>query len=216
MSLVISAVKGSRGNFKGLQKNMTTLKTSTAIHSISTKSTVAKWARWALAVAIGGVAIGSADHANAQATLIPPDKMPDLTVAVSAPALTQAYDISALSMTVTNVPPAGNIPLRKIPNDDVLVTMDLAGFEPLFVQAPAGFTCQVGFHPYDTNFYYVSCWGKLRWGSSATVEVWAEGQVNCGTPAYTDAFAAYGGGQTDRTSANNRAITRSDFDICIN
>jgi len=195
---------------------MTTLKTSIAINSSSAKPVIARCARWALAVAIGGLAIGSADQANAQATLISPDKMPDLTVAVSAPPLMQAYDITALSMTATNVPPVGNIALRKIPTDDVVLTMDLAGFEPLFVQAPAGFTCQFGARPWDPNFYWVSCHGKLSWGSSGTVEVWAEAQVNCGTPAYTDAFAAYTGGRTDRTSANNRAISRSDFEVCIN
>lgn len=195
---------------------MTTLKTSIAVHSFSAKSAVAKCARWALAAAIGGLAIGSADQANAQATIISPDKMPDLTVAVSAPPLMQAYEITALSMTATNLPPSGNIALRKIPTDDVALTMDLAGLEPLFVQAPAGFTCQFGARPWDPNFYWVSCYGKLSWGSSATVEVWAEAQVNCGTPAYTDAYAAYTGGRTDRTLANNRAISRTDFEICIN
>ena len=195
---------------------MTTLKTSIATKSLSTKSAATKWARWALAAAIGGLAIGSTDYANAQATLIPPDKLPDLTVAVSAPPLMQAYEITALSMTATNLAPTANMVLRKIPKDDVVVTMDLAGFEPLFVQAPTGFTCQFGARPWDPNFYYVTCHGKLAWGSSATVEVWAEGQVNCGTPAYTDAAAAYTAGQTDRTFANNRSIARSDFDICIN
>lgn len=195
---------------------MTTLKTSIAIHSFSAKSAVTKCARWALAAAIGGLAIGSAEHANAQATLISPDKMPDLTAAVSAPPLMQAYEIAALSMTANNLPPNATTALRKIPIDDVVLTMDLAGFEPLFVQAPAGFTCQFGARPWDPNFYWVSCYGKLSWGSSATVEVWAEAQVNCGTPAYTDAFAAYSSGRTDRTLDNNRAITRSDFDICIN
>jgi len=195
---------------------MTTLKTSIAVPSISTKSAASKWLRWALAAAIGGLAVGSMDDAKAQATLIPPEKLPDLAVSVSAPPLMQAYEITSLSMTATNFAPTANMVLRKIPNDQVSVTMDLAGFEPLFVQAPAGFTCQFGARPYDTNFYYVSCYGKLAWGSSSTFEVWAEAQVNCGTPAYTDAYAAYTGGQTDRTSANNRAITRSDFDICIN
>jgi len=195
---------------------MTTLKTSSSVHALSTKSAASQWARWALAAAIAGLAIGSTDDANAQATLIPPDKLPDLTAAVSAPPLMQAYEIAALSMTATNLAPTANMLLRRVPNDDVVVTMDLAGFEPLFVQAPAGFSCQFGARPWDPNFYYVSCHGKLAWGSSATFEVWAEAQVNCGTPAYTDAFAAYTGGQTDRTFANNRSIARSDFDICIN
>lgn len=195
---------------------MTTLKTSIAIQSLSTKSAASKWARWALAAAIGGLAIGSAEHANAQATLIPPDKLPDLAIAVSAPPLMQAYEITALSMTATNFAPTAPMVLKKLPNDQVVMTMDLAGFEPLFVQAPAGFSCQFGSRPFDPNFHYVTCHGKLKWGSSATVEVWAEAQVNCGTPAYTDAATAYTAGQTDRTFANNRAITRSDFDICIN
>jgi len=195
---------------------MTTLKTSIAIQSLSTKSAATKWARWALAATIGGLAIGAADDANAQATLIPPDKLPDLAIAVSAPPLMQAYEITALSMTATNFAPTAPMVVKKLPNDQVVMTMDLAGFEPLFVQAPTGFTCQFGARTWDPNFYYVSCYGKLKWGSSATVEVWAEGQVTCGTPAYTDAFAAYTGGQSDRTFANNRSIARSDFDICIN
>jgi hypothetical protein len=195
--------------------NMTTLLSSIAVHTLSPKSAVAKCARWALAAAIGGLAIGSSGHANAQEILIAPDKQPDLTVAVSAPPVTQAYEIVALSMTANNLMPTRDVAYRKIPSDQVVVTMDLAGFEPLFVQAPAGFTCQFGAR-YDANFYYVTCHGSLKWGSNATFEVWAEPQVTCGTPAYTDAAAWYTAGQVDANLANNRAITRSDFEICIN
>jgi len=105
--------------------------------------------------------------------------------------------------------------VKKLPNDQVVMTMDLAGFEPLFVQAPTGFTCQFGARG-DKNFYYVVCNGSMQWGSGATIEVWAEPQVYCGTPTYVDASASYTNGQVDSTLDDNRAITRTDVENCIN
>ena len=196
---------------------MTTLLQSIVSHARSSKPSAANGARWAIALAIGALAIGSSGHARAQSIILDPNKQPDLNVSVSAPAVSQAYQIAALSMTATNAAPtSGAVAYRKIPNDQVTLTMDLAGWDPLFVQAPPGFTCNFGARIWDENFYFVSCYGSLQWGASATIEVWAEGSVLCGTPAYTDASAAYYGGQIDRTSANNRAIARTDFDICIN
>lgn len=191
---------------------MTTLISSIASH-VSPKSAVAKCARWAVAAAIGGLAIGSSDHANAQ-VLLEIGKQPDLDVAVSASPLTSPYDDTLLSMTVRNLPPI-NWAGRKIPKDQVQVTMDLAGLEPVFVAAPAGFSCYYGARA-DTNFYYVVCDGSLSWGSSAIFEVWAEPQLYCGTPAYSDASAVYTSGQGDANLDNNRAIARTDFEGCIN
>src|SRR6187401_1393264 len=104
---------------------MTTLLKSVAVHTLSAKSVAAKCARWALAAAIGGLAIGSSDHANAQVSFPAPNKLPDL------------------SMTARNLMPPNWIG-RKVPTDTVTVIMDLAGLEPLFVQPPTGFTCQFG------------------------------------------------------------------------
>jgi hypothetical protein len=198
---------------------MITLLRSITASTLSPKSVAAKCARWAFAAAIGALALGSSDHASAQlsgAVIIDPAKQSDLSVAVSAPVLMQAYDIAALSMTATNAGPTGAVSYRAIQNNQVVMTMDLAGLEPLFVQAPPGFNCHFGARIWDQNFYYVSCTGNMAWGSSATMEVWAEGLVLCDTPAYTDAGAFYTGGQMERTSANNRAIARTDFNICIN
>jgi len=193
---------------------MTTLLKSVAVHTLSPKSVVAKCARWALAAAIGGLAIGSSNHANAQVSLPAPGKQPDLEVSVSVPAVTPAYQIAAFSMTARNLAPLNWVG-RKIPTDTVVVTMDLAGLEPLYVQAPAGFTCQFSAR-YDANFYYVTCYGSMKWGSSATIDVWAEPQLYCGTPSYTDAGAMYTNGQIDSTPTNNRAIARTDVESCIN
>jgi hypothetical protein len=201
-------------NSQGVTRNMTTFLKSIAIQAVSPKSAVAKCARWALAAAIAGLAIGSSDDANAQATILTIGKQPDLTVAVSAPPVTQAYQITMLSMTARNLPPLNWVG-RKVPTDQVQVSMDLAGLEPLFVQAPAGFTCQFGARG-DTNFYYVVCHGSMSWGSNATFEVWAEPRLYCGTGAYSDASATYTSAQGDGDVTNNRAIARTDFEVCIN
>jgi len=195
-------------------------------HNVTTRI-VAKRGHWALA-AMTAATVTSSHAAGAAAIIVNPATLPDLTVSMAAPATTPAYQIASLTVTVSNLPPTTGI-WRAGTGNNVLAHVDLTGMTAVHAEGDSGMNCQFSTHNAATPWSTVDCTGTLAWGATATLTIFfqpatdATSPVNacsstyyCGQPAYADASVSYLSGGSERSSANDRALSRVDMVDCIN
>jgi hypothetical protein len=186
---------------------------------------IGKCGKLAMLGAIGALLLGSSTQANAQMlgeklVIIDPAMQPDLRVSVNVPASIPAYDLSLMEIKINNDGPTkGNFALP-LPRNGVRLLTDLTNLVPVLIYPPAGFTCsQPVSGSAEPIWSQVTCSGSMGWGEATSIYVYVRPVSNtyyCGRPTYADAAVSYTTGGTERTSTNNRAISRVDFHGCIN
>jgi hypothetical protein len=134
-------------------------------------------------------------------------------VKVDAPSSVNAYEMTYVTIKVDNLAPlSGAWPVGTASNVDV--SIDLTGLDPQLHWADGGLTCgwRNGASP---GWSLYGCSGSIPWGSSATIYIWVVPSLDfyCGRPVYTDGAVTAPG--LERSTANNRAIARSDLINCI-
>jgi hypothetical protein len=180
-------------------------------------------------VAVGAALLLAPGRANAaQPVFVNPATLPDLTVSMAASSPVPAYQVSSLTVTVADAPPT--TALNKVTTDSVIVHVDLTGMVAQYAEGPTGFSCQVSNGNPSTPWSAVDCTGPVTSGGNATITVYYEPATDiysstnaacmaywyCGQPAYADASVRYWSGRSERSTTNNRAMSRIDTDGCIN
>lgn len=163
-------------------------------------------------------------------TLLNPATFPDLSVSMNAPATVLAYDPASFTVTVANSGPANTLVTGSTGSRSVRAHIDLTGMIATSAQGDPGWTCTVSVaNASVTPWSIVDCFGTLAYGASTTILVNFEpgtaytpptstcnSYLYCGQPTYADASVGYWAGSTnERSSANNRAISRIDNVGCI-
>ena len=209
---------------------MNNLRTSTIEKTHARTRARAKYAGLHVA-ALGAAALFASVPASAAtplpAKIVNPATLPDLTVAMAAPSPVDAYQVSSLTVTVSNAAPTISV-VSVGTTDTVLVRVDLTGLIAQYAQGPTGFSCQVSNGNANTPWSVVSCPGPVAESSNATITVYFDPAADsfsaanacaswyCGQPAYADASVSYWSGRAERNTANDRAMSRIDADGCIN
>jgi hypothetical protein len=204
---------------------------NTPLHTMTKKAHSenlgAKRGRLTLA-AVGVAALFVSLPANAAPApiIVNPNTLPDLTVSITAPPVVDAYQVSTLTVTVSNAPPV--YALSSTTTDSVIVHLDLTGYVAQAAQGPAGFSCTVVNGNANTPWSMVNCTGPVAEGSSAAITVYFDPAADyanaantcaawyCGQPGYADASVSYYSRRAERVTTNNRAMSRIDTDGCIN
>jgi hypothetical protein len=164
-----------------------------------------------------GLLLASGMRASGQIRTPPinPALLPDLTVSLNTPAATDAYTLTMLTIKVDNQAPT----LAGITGSSMTsVRGDLTGLVPQVIQSASGhLTCSF-WAPSATpssDWNQVFCSGNIAYGDTETIYVWVMPSTSfyCGRPTYTD-FAVASSAR-ERSTANNRAIARTDLTNCI-
>jgi len=168
-----------------------------------------------------GLVIAAANLASAQLKfpyVVDPGNYPDLTVSMNAPASTNAYTFTLVTIKVDNQAPT-NFP-GITGTSSAQVNADLTGLVPQFVQSASGnLQCAFGAGfggAVDNEWNRVSCNGNVAYGATETIYVWVlpSPTFYCGRPTYTDVGVS--SSSRERSTANNRVIARTDPNGCIN
>jgi hypothetical protein len=198
-------------------------------HGLTTRGG-AKHAGWVIA-GVGAALLMTSAASAAPApgnVILNPASLPDLSVSMNAPATVPAYNDSTFTVSVTNSPPSNAIITSG--GRTVRAHVDLTGMIAVSAQSDAGLSCTVSTANTQTPWSVVDCIGTLAWGASTTILVTFEPGTEyappanvcnsafyCGQPTYADASVSYWSGSTaERSSSNNRAISRIDNTGCIN
>ncbi len=173
----------------------------------------------ALVAGASAFLLASVQPASAQQVILKdPATLPDLSVSVSSPETTFAYQAGHLSATVTNGAPTSGVFRIGTTSNSVQANLDLTGLVPFYVQAAGGLSCRFTPGAAANTWDQIVCEGTMAWGTSAKIDVWFMPTTAwyCGHPTYTDISARYLSGSSDRSTTNNRAIARTDMVGCIN
>ncbi len=164
--------------------------------------------------------LGASSRLSAQVTLLDPDTLPDATVTVSAPSVvghemfltTIKVDYLARTKPATS---GGRVPPTLVKTPNMSVAIDFTWLTAVTFDSP-GLACQIAVadvYDWDT----MTCKGTIPEGGSSTIRVWSMPKACNGgplmRPAYTDAVV---NAVSDRSTANNRVIARTDVTGCLN